>query len=58
MDKIKKKKGQLVFEKIKYEDHKNEEAITEIYKNEDWSKYVPLILDAVDHTKIKEKKLW
>ena len=55
MDKLKKKKVQLIFEKIKYEDNKNEEAITEIYKNEDWNRVVPLILDAVDHTKSKEK---
>ena len=55
MDKIKKKKDPLIFEKIKYEDNKTEEAITEIYKNEDWNRIVPLTLNAIDHTKIKEK---
>ena len=55
MIKSKGKKDQLTIEKVKYEDYKNEEAITEIYKNEDWNKIVPLILDAVDHTKTKEK---
>lgn len=54
MDKLKKKKGPLIFEKIKYEDYKNEEGITEIYRNEDWNLIVPLILDAVDHNKTKE----
>ena len=55
MEKSKIKNTQLVFEKIKYEDYKNEEAITEIYKNEDWNNIIPLILDAVDYTKSKEK---
>ena len=49
------KKEKLVFEPIKYEDDKKEEGILEIYKNQDWDKLVPLILDAVDHTKRKEK---
>ena len=47
--------SQLTFEKLKYEDYSKEEAITEIYKNEDWNKIVPLILDAIDHTKSKEQ---
>ena len=55
METSKTKNSQLTFEKIKYEDYTKEEAITEIYKNEDWNKYVPLVLDAIDHTKIKEK---
>ena len=55
MEKSKSKNEQLTFEKIKYEDYKKEEAITEIYKNEDWNRIIPLILDAVDHTKSKEK---
>ena len=55
MEKSKIKKGQPVFEPIKYEDYKKEEGILEIYKNQDWNKIVPLILDAVDHTKNKEK---
>ena len=49
------KKEKLVFEPIIYEDDKKEEGILEIYKNQDWDKLVPLILDAVDHTKRKEK---
>ena len=55
MEKAKAKKGQLVFEPIKYEDYKKEEGILEIYKNQDWNQIVPLILDAVDHTKNKDK---
>ena len=55
METSKTKNSQLTFEKIKYEDYKKEEAITEIYKNEDWNNIIPLILDAVDHTKTKEK---
>ena len=49
------KKEKLVFEPIIYEDDKKEEGILEIYKNQDWDNLVPLILDAVDHTKSKEK---
>jgi hypothetical protein len=49
------KKEKLVFEPIKYEDDKKEQGILEIYKNQDWDNLVPLILDAVDHTKSKEK---
>ena len=55
MEKSKAKKGQLVFEPIKYEDYKKEEGIVEIYKNQDWNQIVPLILDAIDHTKNKDK---
>jgi len=55
MEKAKAKKGQLVFEPIKYEDYKKEEGILEIYKNQDWNQVVPLILDAIDHTKNKDK---
>ena len=55
MEISKSKNSQLTFEKIKYEDYTKEEAITEIYKNEDWNKIIPLILDAIDHTKVKEK---
>mgnify|MGYP002626501162 CR=1 FL=1 len=53
MEKAKKEK--LIFEPIKYEDDKKEKGILEIYKNQDWDHLVPLILDAVDHTKSKEK---
>ena len=55
MEKVKAKKGQMLFEPIKYEDYKKEEGILEIYKNQDWNQIVPLILDAVDHTKNKDK---
>ena len=55
MEKAKAKKSQLVFEPIKYEDYKKEEGILEIYKNQDWNQVVPLILDAIDHTKNKDK---
>ena len=55
MEKVKAKKSQLVFEPIKYEDYKKEEGILEIYKNQDWNQIVPLILDAIDHTKNKDK---
>ena len=55
MEKAKAKKGQLIFEPIKYEDYKKEEGILEIYKNQDWNQIVPLTLDAVDHTKNKDK---
>jgi len=55
MEKAKAKKSQLVFEPIKYEDYKKEEGILEIYKNQDWNQIVPLILDAIDHTKNKDK---
>ena len=55
MEKAKSKKSQPVFEPIKYEDYKKEEGILEIYKNHDWNSIVPLILDAVDHTKNKDK---
>ena len=50
------KKEKLVFEPIKYEDDKKEQGILEIYKNQDWDNLVPLILDAVDHTKSKEEE--
>ena len=55
MEKTKAKKGQPIIEPIKYEDYKKEESIVEIYKNQDWNHIVPLILDAIDHTKNKEK---
>ena len=55
MEKNNNKKGQQVIEPIKFEDYKKEEGILEIYKNQDWNKIVPLILDAVDHTKNKDK---
>ena len=55
MEKGKSKKGKPIFEPIKYEDYKKEEGILEIYKNQDYNKIVPLILDAVDHTRNKEK---
>ena len=51
----KSKKAQPIFEPIKYEDYKKEEGILEIYKNQDYNQIVPLILDAIDHTKNKEK---
>ena len=55
MEKTKAKKGQPIIEPIKYEDYKKEESIVEIYKNQDWNHIVPLILDAIDHTKNKDK---
>ena len=55
MEKEKNKKGQPIIEPIKYEDYKKEESIVEIYKNQDWNNIVPFILDAIDHTKNKEK---
>jgi hypothetical protein len=51
----KSKEAQPIFEPIKYEDYKKEEGILEIYKNQDYNQIVPLILDAIDHTKNKEK---
>jgi hypothetical protein len=55
MEKAKIKRNQPVFEPIKYEDYKKEGGILEIYKNHDWNEIVPFILDAVDHTKNKDK---
>lgn len=39
------------FESIKYEDPKKEETIFEIYKNQDWDKIVPRILDSIDNSR-------
>ena len=55
MNKLKTTKPPLTFEKLEYQDYKNEEAILEIYKNDDWNKIVPLTLNAIDYTKNKEK---
>ena len=55
METVKPKKKQPIFEPIQYEDYKKEEGIVEMYVNQDYNKIVPLILDAIDHTKNKDK---
>jgi len=55
MEQLKVKRKQPTFEAIKFEDYQKDDSILELYKNPDWNQIVPLILDAVDHTKSKDK---